>query len=89
MSIIERPDLPSAMPTLPASAYRDPALFQRERHDIFAREWLLYGRSDQLPKAGDFLAATMIGYPVIVVRQADGSLRGFHNVCRHRAAMLT
>jgi choline monooxygenase len=89
MSIIERPDLPSVMPTLPASAYRDPALFQRERHDIFAREWLLYGRSDQLPKAGDFLAVTMIGYPVIVVRQADSSLRGFHNVCRHRAAMLT
>jgi choline monooxygenase len=89
MSIIDRPDVQQAVPTLPASAYRDPALFERERHDIFAREWLLYGRSDQLPNPGDFLAATIIGYPVIVVRQPDGSLKGFHNVCRHRAAMLT
>ena len=89
MSIIDRPDVQPAVPTLPASAYRDPALFERERRDIFAREWLLYGRSDQLPSPGDFLSATIIGYPVIVVRQADGSLKGFHNVCRHRAAMLT
>ena len=89
MSIIDRPDVQPAVPTLPASAYRDPALFERERRDIFAREWLLYGRSDQLPSPGDFLSVTIIGYSVIVVRQADGSLKGFHNVCRHRAAMLT
>ena len=89
MSIIERPDVQPAVPTLPASAYRDPSLFERERREIFAREWLLYGRSDQLPNPGDFLAATIIGYPVMVVRQPDGGLRGFHNVCRHRAAMLT
>ena len=89
MSIIDRPDVQPAVATLPASAYRDPAMFERERLDIFAREWLLYGRSDQLPNPGDFLSATIIGYPVIVVRQTDGSLRGFHNVCRHRAAMLT
>ena len=89
MSIIDRPDVQPAVPTLPASAYRDPALFERERREIFAREWLLFGRSDQLPNAGDFRADTIIGYPIIVVRQTDGSLRGFHNVCRHRAAMLT
>jgi phenylpropionate dioxygenase-like ring-hydroxylating dioxygenase large terminal subunit len=89
MSIIDRPDVQPAAPTLPASAYRDPTLFERERRDIFAREWLLFGRSDQLPDPGDLLSATIIGYPVIVVRQPDGSLRGFHNVCRHRAAMLT
>jgi choline monooxygenase len=89
MSIIDRPDVLPAVPTLPASLYRDPAVFERERREIFAREWLLFGRGDQLPNPGDFLAATTMGYPVIIVRQADGSLRGFHNVCRHRAAMLT
>jgi choline monooxygenase len=89
MSIIDRPEVEPAVPTLPASAYRDPAVFERERREIFAREWLLFGRSDQLPAPGDFLSATIIGYPVIVVRQANGTLLGFHNVCRHRAAMLT
>jgi phenylpropionate dioxygenase-like ring-hydroxylating dioxygenase large terminal subunit len=89
MSIIDRPDAQTAIPTLRASAYRDPAIFERERREIFAREWLLFGRGDQLPNPGDFLAATIIGYPVIVIRQTDGRLKGFHNVCRHRAAMLT
>jgi len=89
MSIIERSQVQSVVPTLPASLYHDPALFARERKEIFAREWLLFGRSDQLRNPGDFLTGTIIGYPVILVRQTDGTLRGFHNVCRHRAAMLT
>jgi choline monooxygenase len=88
MSIIERPEISHPVPTLPASIYRDPVQFEGERREIFAKEWLLYGRSDQLTKPGDFLALTIVGYPVMVVRQHDGSLRGFHNVCRHRAAAL-
>ena len=89
MSIIEKPDVQPAVPTLPASAYRDPTLFERERREIFAREWLLYGRSDQLPNPGDFLAATIIGYPVMVVRPPHGGLSGFHNLSRQSAAMRT
>ena len=69
MSIIDRPDVQPAMPTLPASAYRDPAVFERERREILACEWLPFGRSDQLPRLGDSLAATIIGYPVLVVRR--------------------
>jgi choline monooxygenase len=89
MSVIEKADLQTVAPTLPASLYRDPTIFERERKEIFAREWLLFGRSDQLPNPGDFLTGTIIDYPVLLVRQADGTLKGFHNVCRHRAAMLT
>jgi choline monooxygenase len=86
--ILERPSVANPVPTLPASLYRDPAQFERERQAIFTKEWLLYGRSDQLAKPGDYLALTIVGYPVVVVRQKDGTLRGFHNVCRHRAAAL-
>lgn len=89
MSIIDRTEASSVAPTLPASLYRDPGLFERERRDIFAREWLLFARSDQLANPGDFITGTIIGYPIMLVRQDDGSLRGFHNVCRHRASMLT
>lgn len=89
MSKIDRPDAQAVEPTLPAALYRDSVLYERERREIFAREWLLFGRSDQLSKPGDFLTGTIIGYPIIIVRQADGGLKGFHNVCRHRAAMLT
>jgi choline monooxygenase len=74
--------------TLPASWYRDPDRFRCERERIFAREWLLYGRSAELDRPGAYLARTVAGYPLLVVRDEEGRLRGFHNVCRHRGAML-
>ncbi len=74
--------------SLPASWYRDPEIWNRERKQIFAREWLWIGREDQLRKSGDYVTASPAGFPVFVIRHADGSLRGFHNVCRHRAAKI-
>jgi choline monooxygenase len=74
--------------TLPARWYVDPDVFARERERVFAREWLLFGCEGQLPDPGDALAETIAGWPLFVVRAPDGSLRGFHNVCRHRAGPL-
>ena len=74
--------------TLPAAAYRDQAIYAEERRRIFAANWSLFARADQLTKPGDYVAGTIAGYPILVVRDGDGRLGGFHNVCRHRAAML-
>lgn len=74
--------------TLPASWYHDPGVFERERHAIFAREWQVVARSDQVARSGAYLAADLGGWPLVVVRGEDGVLRGFHNVCRHRAGPL-
>lgn len=71
--------------TLPAQWYHDEAIFQRERRAIFARNWWLVARMDQVPGPGDFVADEVAGYPVFVVRDRAGALKGFHNVCRHRA----
>jgi phenylpropionate dioxygenase-like ring-hydroxylating dioxygenase large terminal subunit len=30
----------------------------------------------------------LAGLPIVLVRQRDGSIRGFHNVCRHRGCLL-
>ncbi len=38
---------------------------------------------------GDYIARPVGGVPVIVVRDRDGSLRGFRNACRHRGMTLT
>ena len=72
---------------LPASAYVDPERYQRERRAVFAREWTAVGDTRQLADPGAYLALEVAGYPVIVVNDA-GTLRGFHNVCRHRAGPL-
>ena len=46
------------------------------------------GRVEELPEAGDFLVWERIGQSILIARQADGSLAGFHNVCRHHAAAV-
>ena len=74
--------------TLPARDYRDPALFERERQRIFARNWMLFTWSERLAKPGDFVSGTIAGYPVFAMRDDDGRIRAFHNVCRHRGAQL-
>ena len=79
---------PTAAPTLPASCYRDPDGFARERDHIFRRTWQLVGREADLAEPGDFLAEDIGGAPIVVVRTADGSLRAHHNLCRHRAGPL-
>jgi choline monooxygenase len=74
--------------TMPASWYRDPALFAREREAVFARNLSLFTWSGRLAKPGDYVAGPLAGHRIFVVRGEDGTVRGFHNVCRHRAAEL-
>lgn len=74
------------VPTLPAAVYRDPGVHAAERHAVFGREWLVLARADEVPAPGTSVAGTIAGFPLVVVRDLDGVLRGFHNVCRHRAA---
>src|SRR2546423_4143836 len=73
--------------TLPAALYRDPPVYERERHRIFAQSWQFMGHESQLAEPGQWLALTIAGYPVIAVRGED-KIRAFHNVCRHRAGPL-
>ncbi|HKD46915.1 MAG TPA: aromatic ring-hydroxylating dioxygenase subunit alpha [Rhizomicrobium sp.] len=74
--------------TAPIEVYGDPDVYARERERIFARSWQFLGLKADLPRAGDYLADVLAGYPVVVVRDEKGKLRGYHNVCRHRAGPL-
>jgi choline monooxygenase len=73
---------------LPAELYTDPLALAFEQREIFARHWQLVAHVSQLSGSGDHIVAELAGVPVIVVRGADGELRGMHNVCRHRAGPL-
>jgi choline monooxygenase len=74
--------------TLPSSMYADPEFHAFELQNIFAQTWQPVARADQLRETGDQVVAEVAGKPVIVVRGGDGVLRGFFNVCRHRAGPL-
>jgi choline monooxygenase len=74
--------------TLPALWYHDPAVYARERQAIFRRHWWPLAREAEVGEPGSYAAGEVAGWPAFVIRAKDGALRGFHNVCRHRAGPL-
>jgi choline monooxygenase len=76
------------MHALPASWYRDPAIAALERARVFDRGWHLIAHASRLAAPGDHVAVDCGGLPVLAVRDGDGDLRAFHNVCRHRAGPI-
>lgn len=74
--------------TAPAQLYRDVSVFEHERTSIFARTWQFLGLETDLRRVGDYIAEVLAGYPLVVVRDENRELRGYHNVCRHRAGPL-
>ncbi len=74
--------------TIPAAWYHDQALAHAERQRVFGNSWLLAGRLDQVEAPGSFFTIDLAGEPIVVVRDSEGVLRAFHNVCRHRGARV-
>ena len=71
--------------TLPARLYTDAAVFAAEKEKIFSRTWQVVGHASQVETPGDYFTTELVGEPLLFVRGTDGKLRGFYNVCRHRA----
>jgi choline monooxygenase len=74
--------------TLPAPAYTDPGFLKLEQLHVFRRSWQLFGSNEALASKGDYATGDVAGIPVVVVRDEDSRLRGFVNVCRHRAHIV-
>ena len=68
--------------------YTDPALFEREKIELFRNYPQFAGPSCILPEAGDYFAFDDTGIPILIVRQDDASLKAFVNICSHRGAPL-
>lgn len=69
---------------IPASAYTDEALFEREKRQIFRRLPLMVAPSCELPEPGDFKAMDICGVPLLLTRQKDGTVAALLNMCAHR-----
>ena len=74
--------------TLPAAWYSDPAVWALERERIFRRTWQYAGHLGEIERPGDFFTCLAGHVPVVVTRDGRGELRGFVNVCRHRAHVV-
>lgn len=74
--------------TLPGWAYTDPSIYEAEKREIFYKTWQYAGALAELSNPGDYVTAKILDQNVIVIRDKEGQLRGFHNVCQHRAHEL-
>jgi choline monooxygenase len=80
--------LQSTSRALPARLYRDPDVVELERQRIFERTWQLAAHVSSLPEPGSYVTARAGSQPVLVLRDQEGTLRAFRNVCRHRGSRL-
>jgi phenylpropionate dioxygenase-like ring-hydroxylating dioxygenase large terminal subunit len=71
--------------TLAAPLYFNEETFATEKRRIFSATWQLVGHVRQVANPGDYFTVDLLGEPLLIARGDDGVLRGFHNVCRHRA----
>jgi choline monooxygenase len=74
--------------TLIPDAYVSPEFHELELDLVFGTSWVAACTTAEVAEPGDAVATTVGGISVIVVRGADGRVRCFHNVCRHRGAQL-
>jgi phenylpropionate dioxygenase-like ring-hydroxylating dioxygenase large terminal subunit len=75
-------------PTVPWSWYSDPAILALEMEQIFRRSWQYVGHLGELQGPGSYFASETGPVPIVITLDADGELRGFVNVCRHRGALV-
>ena len=71
-----------------ADCYIDPGYLEVERDRIFRRSWQYLCHEETLREPGSYLAASIQGRSVVAVRDEDGTLRAFYNVCKHRGHEL-
>ena len=73
---------------LPAWVYNHPELTTLEIERVLKPSWQVVCHVNSIPRAGDYETFDLGPESVLVLRDRDGSIRGFHNVCRHRGARL-
>jgi phenylpropionate dioxygenase-like ring-hydroxylating dioxygenase large terminal subunit len=71
-----------------ATEFTDPVLAQEERDHIFGQVPSIVAHGSEIAKPLDFMTVQMPRNNVIVVRQRDGGVKAFVNLCRHRGALL-
>ena len=73
---------------VPVIAYTDPVQFERERKRLFLARPLIIAHESQIPHTGDAIVHDWLGLPLITMRDKNGQVGTFINVCRHRGMRL-
>ena len=74
--------------TLIPDAYASPEFYQLEQEQIFAKGWVAAGCAEEVENPGDILVVEVAGRSILIIRDKQGNLGAFYNVCRHRGSKL-
>ena len=72
----------------PTPWYTESRFYEFERRAIFSKHWLLTTHRLRLAEPGSYVRFEMAGFDFFLVKNRDGDIQAFHNVCRHRAYPL-
>ncbi|NKB62915.1 MAG: Rieske 2Fe-2S domain-containing protein [Gammaproteobacteria bacterium] len=68
--------------------YTDPEFHELEKNTLFRKSWQLVGHVSELAQTPSYLSFDALGERAVVIKDHQGNIRAFHNVCRHRGAKL-
>ena len=68
--------------------YKDEAVFDLERRQIFFDSWIFIGHDSQIPNKGDYFIYKLLDEEIIVLRNKENQVKAFFNVCRHRGSRI-
>ena len=74
--------------SIPGYRYTSREFFEKEWEGMWTRTWLLLGREAELPEPGDWQMEPVGREEILMVRQKDGGVKAFYNVCQHRGNPL-
>ena len=87
--VVARLNRPTASAVgLPRDVYTNPDFFELERDRVLGATWVCVGIAPDLPNPGDLLPYDFGGVPLLLLRDREGVVRAFHNVCSHRGVQL-
>ncbi|MEM7561545.1 MAG: aromatic ring-hydroxylating dioxygenase subunit alpha [Pseudomonadota bacterium] len=73
---------------LPAWTYNNAELTELEIDQIFLRNWIFAAHVSEIPRRGDYQCVNVGTERAVIVRDEDGGVRAFRNMCRHRASRV-
>jgi len=80
--------LPGLSDLLPPWTYQSADFLQLEINELFKKNWICAGHISDLSTPNSYLTFDGFGERILILRNLNGELRAFHNICRHRGAPL-
>jgi hypothetical protein len=74
---------------IPAARYRDAGFAEHEWQGVWSKVWTCAGRASDLSQTGQWIRYDLGRESFIIVRQRDGEIKAFYNVCQHRGRVAT